>query len=70
MTCESVPTDISAVPMRALKRDSHVDWAVSLPESVLPPPKVQYLRMWPYLEVGLFQIYLVKMRSELNKVGP
>lgn len=30
----------------------------------------QYLRMWLYLEVGLLQMYLVKMRPYGNRVGP
>ena len=33
-------------------------------------PNSQYLRKQPYLEIGSWQMYLVKMRSHWNRRGP
>lgn len=42
-------------------------WPLKIHVKVLKP---WYLRMWPYLEVGSLQMYLVKRRLYCSRVGP
>lgn len=40
------------------------------PQKIRRSPNSQYLRTQPYLEIESWQMYLVKMRSHWNRMGP
>ena len=40
------------------------------PQKIRQSPNSQYLRTQPYLEIESWQMYLVKMRSHWNRMGP
>ena len=40
------------------------------PQKIHQSPNSQYLRTQPYLEIGSWQMYLVRMRSHWNRMSP
>lgn len=51
-------------------QDQAAAWSVSHPKSVFWRPNPCYLRMWPCLETGSLQMWLVKMRVYARSMDP